>query len=62
MPNPFYATFAATIACFAVAYYCILAERKSRKWYTDRFLLSCAGFFTALGLVGCVACLRLILS
>jgi hypothetical protein len=30
---------------------CVIAERKSRKWYTDRTLLQLSGAFAALALV-----------
>lgn len=35
----------------ALACACIVAERKSRKWYQDRLMLQFSGFFAALSLV-----------
>lgn len=40
--------------CFVCAYLSELAERESKKWYTDRFMLRASGFFIAVGLVSAV--------
>jgi hypothetical protein len=37
--------------CAVIAVACVIAERKSRKWYQDRLMLQLSGFFGALALV-----------
>jgi NADH:ubiquinone oxidoreductase subunit H len=46
-----YISLVSMLMCAVIAVACVIAERKSRKWYQDRLMLQLSGFFGALALV-----------